>query len=1031
MPEYLLHGLWSNDVGLMLWIEQSEGHKILTRDAVPREAFPPVVWQVLESKRLTHFQPVTLLTPKGRTVNISKLPTLAFYPEQAVGIFELLSTINALSATSVQRQALAPDLQWLIRMYQGLLTFVRAGRVSIRMAFRDQLWWPQWVLSSGLNERGWIAQMLAAAPGVLVRNAGETVAEDIAEVMTHWIANHLLADLAEAPRPHDWHAFSRALLRSEPLQRANPKLLGALGKWRNSVSTANLSLVVLIEEPEEEDGEQRDVNNLLWPVKIMMRSGVEAPQPIVLRQCDRAMVEALRESHNKLLKIAPILDYRRDLPPGVVPVWSEDALGDWDSVLTTEELAHFVRNEVQALSKGGFTIMLPKVWSAKKEHTRIKVEIGGPLISRFGLDQIVEYDWKVSVGSTELTEEQMRSLVRSKSGLLLLDGKWVVADPAQVRQVEAYLEQLEGQSQHRLRKRADEARMRAELAALRDDPRAEALAAEAADLAALADDPESSLTTISDLRELALDEEHEELVEYEGDPWYQQLLGVLDGEAAPAPQRVAIPPTVRAELREYQRRGVDWLHWMANNGVGAVLADDMGLGKTLQVLALEAIERADGQAEPTLVVAPTSVVGNWAAEAARFVPHLRVLVLHGAKRPKGEDLLAAVAAADLVVSSYGVLQRDAEDLAGVHWWRVVLDEAQAIKNAHTKASKAARSLPSTHRLALTGTPIENKLAELHSILDFVNRGVLGTASSFRNNFARAIERYNDEAASARLKRLSAPFILRRLKSDPSIIDDLPEKNEHIIPVQLTPEQAALYEAFVHGVADQLHNAPGLKDIEKKGKVLMAITKIKQICNHPAHFLGDHSPMTHKGRHRSGKVAKLMEILSDAQLDGEKVLIFTQYTAFGHMLVPYVREFFGLDIPFLHGGVSKAGRDRMVKQFQSEQGPPVMVLSLKAGGTGLNLTAANVVVHMDRWWNPAVENQATDRAYRIGQGRDVRVYKLMTTGTLEESINEVINGKIALANAVVGAGEGWLTELEPEQLLELMRLRKGAVDGEGA
>lgn len=1030
MPEYLLHGLWSNDVGLMLWIEQSEGHKILTSDAVPREAFPPVVWQVLDSKRLTHYQPVTLLTPKGRTVNIAKLPTLAFTPEQAVGVLELLGTINALSASGAQRASIAPDLQWLLRMYQGLLAFVRGGRISIRMAFREQQWWPQWVLAGELNERGWVAQMLAAAPGVLVRNAGATVAEDIAEILPHWIANHLLADLLASPRPHDWHPFSRALLRSEPLQRAHPSLLHALGKWRTSISTGNVSLVVLIEEPTEEDGEQTDVNNLLWPVKIMMRSGVEAPSPIVLRQCDRPMVEALRESHNKLLRIAPILDYRRDLPPGVVPVWSEDAVGDWDSVLTTEELARFVAADVSALNDAGFTVMLPRVWSAKKERTHVRVEIGGALISKFGLDQIVEYDWKVSVGSTELNEDQMRELVRSKSGLLLLDGKWVVADPAQVRQVQQYLQQLEGQSQVRLRKRADEARMRAELAALRNDPLLAELEAEAAQLAALVDHPESMLTTLQDLRECAMQDELEEYVEYQGDPWYQQLLGVLDGEAAPAPQRVPIPESVHAELREYQRRGVDWLYWMASNGVGAVLADDMGLGKTLQVLSLEAIERAEGQREPTLVVAPTSVVGNWAAEAARFVPHLRVLVLHGSNRPKGEDLLAAVAKADVVLSSYGILQRDATHFGQVNWWRVVLDEAQAIKNAHTKASKAARSLPSTHRIALTGTPIENKLAELHSILDFANPGVLGNASFFRNTFARAIERYNDEVASERLKRLSAPFILRRLKSDPTIIDDLPEKNEHIVTVNLTTEQAALYEAFVHGVADQLHNAPGLKEIEKKGKVLMAITKIKQICNHPAHFLGDHSPMTYQGRHRSGKVAKLMEILNEAQLAGEKVLIFTQYTAFGHMLVPYIQDTFGVDIPFLHGGVSKAGRDRMVRQFQSKHGPPAMVLSLKAGGTGLNLTAANVVVHMDRWWNPAVENQATDRAYRIGQGRDVRVYKLMAAGTLEESINDVINGKIALAQAVVGAGEGWLTELEPEQLLELMRLKKGAIDGEG-
>ena len=481
-----------------------------------------------------------------------------------------------------------------------------------------------------------------------------------------------------------------------------------------------------------------------------------------------------------------------------------------------------------------------------------------------------------------------------------------------------------------------------------------------------------------------------------------------------------IPKTVHAELREYQRRGVDWLYWMSRNGIGAVLADDMGLGKTLQLLSLLAVEKERGeQTGPTLVVAPTSVVGNWAREAQRFVPDFKVMVQHGPSRPRGEDFAQAATECDLVITTYGTVGRDFKDMGEVGWQRVVLDEAQAIKNSATRSSKAVRSLPSEHRVALTGTPVENRLSEMRSILDFCNPGVLGSASFFRNHFAKAIERNDDEEMSERLRQLTAPFILRRVKTDPNIIDDLPEKSEQILTVSMTTEQAALYKALVNQVKKDLQEATGMN---KRGLVLSSLTRIKQICNHPAHYLGDSSPVTLKGKHRSGKVKELMRIVDEATESGERLLVFTQYKAFGDILQPYLSDQLGREIPFLHGGVSKNKRDQMVEDFQSEDGPPAMILSLKAGGTGLNLTAASIVVHMDRWWNPAVENQATDRAFRIGQRRNVQVYKMITAGTLEESIQDILDGKTQLAGAVVGEGEGWLTELDPDQLAALMSYR---------
>ncbi|HIX79393.1 MAG TPA: DEAD/DEAH box helicase, partial [Candidatus Corynebacterium faecipullorum] len=531
--------------------------------------------------------------------------------------------------------------------------------------------------------------------------------------------------------------------------------------------------------------------------------------------------------------------------------------------------------------------------------------------------------------------------------------------------------------------------------------------------------------TLADLREMALKSMAEDPVAFTGSEWHTSLLGGLDSTA---PDRVAIPDTVHAELREYQRRGVDWLYWMSRNNIGAVLADDMGLGKTLQLLSLLAVEKAahetEGEAEswkPTLVVAPTSVVGNWAREAKRFVPDFKVMVQHGTGRLKGEELVTAAQNADIVITSYGTVSRDFLTLSKVEWDRVVLDEAQAIKNASTRSSKAVRAIPSRHRVALTGTPIENRLSEMRSILDYCNPGILGSASFFRNHFAKAIEREGSDVMAERLRLLTGPFILRRLKTDPNIIDDLPEKSEQIITVHMTDEQAALYKALVNDVEQAL--AKKKEGISRRGLILASLTRIKQICNHPAHFLADGSPVTIKGKHRSGKVEELMRIIDQAIESQERVLIFTQYKAFGDVLQPYLSEQLGCEIPFLHGGVSKNRRDQMVEEFQAEDGAPVMLLSLKAGGTGLNLTAASIVVHMDRWWNPAVENQATDRAFRIGQQRNVQVYKMITAGTLEESIQDILDGKTQLAGAVVGEGEGWLTELSPEQLADLMSYRE--------
>ncbi|NUS02654.1 MAG: DEAD/DEAH box helicase, partial [Nonomuraea sp.] len=376
-----------------------------------------------------------------------------------------------------------------------------------------------------------------------------------------------------------------------------------------------------------------------------------------------------------------------------------------------------------------------------------------------------------------------------------------------------------------------------------------------------------------------------------------------------------------------------------------------------------------------------------------------------------------IAEADLVITTYGTTQRDLETLRGHEWRRVVCDEAQAIKNSGTLQSQAVRAIPTGTRLALTGTPVENHLAELWSIMEFANPGLLGPRSRFRTRFQEPIEARQDEQAAEALKRATGPFILRRLKTDKSIISDLPEKMEVKEWCPLTPEQATLYQAVVDDMLARIDDSEG---IERRGLVLSAMARLKQVCNHPAHLLKDGSRLAG----RSGKLARLEQLAEEILAEGEKALLFTQYSEFGTMLQPYLAQRLDRPVLWLHGGLPKKTRDRLVDRFQHDEEPMLFLLSLKAAGVGLNLTAANHVIHVDRWWNPAVEDQATDRAFRIGQRRNVQVRKLICAGTLEERVDEMIERKKALAERVVGTGEDWLTDLSTDELREVFRLTGG-------
>jgi SNF2 family DNA or RNA helicase len=640
----------------------------------------------------------------------------------------------------------------------------------------------------------------------------------------------------------------------------------------------------------------------------------------------------------------------------------------------------FLSEAAPALDEAGFGVLLPSWWSQRRRlalTASASTPVDGVVekAGRFGREQLMDFRWQLAVGDDTLTAAEIAALAQAKAPLIRLRGQWVAVDQAQLKRGLEFL--ARGRS-------------------------GRASAAEILRLAAA--DPDDLGIPLP-------------LAGVSADGWLGEL---LDGSAMQTLAPVPVPSGFQAILRPYQERGLSWLAFLASLGLGACLADDMGLGKTVQLLALEAAQRAaDAAPGPSLLLCPMSLVGNWEREAARFAPGLRVYPHHGPLRRHGDELAGELAAADLVVTTYATATRDIDELAGFEWRRVVLDEAQAIKNSLSQAARAAKRLRAGHRVALTGTPVENRLAELWSIMDFLNPGLLGSSQQFRTRYAIPVERHGATQVAQRLRTVTRPYVLRRLKTDPAVIDDLPDKIEIKQYCRLTTEQASLYQSVVDDMMEKIASSEG---IERRGNVLAAMTKLKQVCNHPALLLHDRSAI---GR-RSGKVIRLEEILEEILAEGDKVLCFTQFTEYAEMLLPHLSAQFGTDVAYLHGGTPKARRDELVTRFQSGEGPPVFLLSLKAGGTGLNLTAASHVVHLDRWWNPAVENQATDRAFRIGQTRNVQVRKFICTGTLEEKIDEMIEEKKALADLVVTDGEGWLTELSTRDLRSLFALSKDAV-----
>ncbi len=823
----------------------------------------------------------------------------------------------------------------------------------------------------------------AAAMPPVVRATGDGLAGTLRDALDALVDGAARAVMPErilighragpkAPLPDRWIA---ALTAADPaLPDAKPaevrELGRALGDWMRAANEANGPIRVSFRLIEPLPGEDA------WSLEFALQSA-EDPSlylpatevwagsrfPGLPPRPDEALLAGLGRAVRlfRLLHVA-----LRDPEPAAME-------------LNTAEAHDFLRQAAPLLQAAGFGVQLPS-WAGRKSvglklTTRSKARKGessrAMADSGFGLQELVGFRLDLVIGDGVVTAEELAELARLKVPLVRVRGQWVELDDRQLK----------------------------------------------AALKAVGRRREGELTAGEVLQQVVDGgEEDLPLVEVDADGMLGDL---LSGQTAERLAPVPTPAGFHGTLRPYQERGLSWLHFLGRLGLGGILADDMGLGKTAQTLSLLLAERVEGAVPPTLLICPMSLVSNWQKEAARFGPSLRVYVHHGGTRLRDDEFRAAVAESDIVVTTYGTALRDLATLREVHWGRVVCDEAQAIKNSGTRQAQAVRAIPARTRLALTGTPVENHLAELWSIMDFCNPGLLGPAKRFRRRFQEPIEVRQDEDAAAALKRATGPFVLRRLKTDKSIISDLPEKNEMKVWCTLTAEQATLYQAVVEDMMAEIESTEG---IQRRGNVLAAMTKLKQVCNHPVHLLKDGSRLPA----RSGKLARLEELAEEIIEDGDKALVFTQYAEWGTLLQPYLAAHLDRPVLWLHGGLTKAKRDELVERFQTDDEPMLFLLSLKAAGTGLNLTAANHVVHFDRWWNPAVEDQATDRAFRIGQSRNVLVRKFICTGTLEEKIDAMIERKKALASSVVGTGEEWVTDLSSDQLRELFALDPAAV-----
>ncbi|MCM3797754.1 DEAD/DEAH box helicase [Caldibacillus thermoamylovorans] len=749
-----------------------------------------------------------------------------------------------------------------------------------------------------------------------------------------------------------------------------------------------------LEEPHE-DGEMWQLTTVLRDVKkpetVVVFNPTKRGKKRLPKKWELHLDEVVAEQ-KRIARLIPWLanEYYKDSEQEKMNNANLSALPIVKEELTEDEAWAFLTNASEKLLLLGIDILLPSWWEALKNanmrlKARVKSSSGGP--SFVGLNALLDYEWRVSMAGVDLSEAEFRKLVEENRRLINVGGQWMKLDPAFIKKMQSIMEKAEKEG------------MRVQ------------------------DFIEQQLLYGGDNEEPdSLDEDNDQRIfsriQIELHPKLRNFVHSLT-DLTDIPN-LEVPTSFQGELRPYQKKGMNWLYFLRQYGFGACLADDMGLGKTIQLIAYLLLVKENNPASgPSLIICPTSVLGNWQKELERFSPDLHVYLHYGASRLKAEqftETLTGEHSYDVVLTTYGLSHLDFEELSSLKWEAIILDEAQNIKNAATKQSRAIRKLKGNHHIALTGTPMENRLTELWSIFDFINKGYLGSLTRFQQRFVLPIERQDNKEKIQELQKLIRPFLLRRTKNDEEVALNLPDKIEQKEYCPLTVEQASLYEQIVKDTFDRLATLSGF---ERKGYVLKLLSMLKQLCNHPALFLKEHQARGEELIERSTKLEKLVELFDTVMDQNESGLIFTQYIGMGEMIQSVLEARYGLKVPFLNGSTSKQQRDTLINNFQKGEFP-ILLLSLKAGGTGLNLTAANHVIHYDRWWNPAVENQATDRAYRIGQTKFVHVHKFITTGTLEEKIDAMLEKKQTLNDQIIQSDQ-WLADMSDEDLYDILKL----------
>jgi SNF2 family DNA or RNA helicase len=798
--------------------------------------------------------------------------------------------------------------------------------------------------------------------------------EFIASIVNHIIRLDVVEGSAGSDSVHE--AWLQALTSADGVVHATAAQLQQLrrqvAEWHRPIAVAANSpyrLCLRLEEPPEPDGDDPPaaLREQDWYLRYLIQPHDDHSLLLAVGDAQERLSPDFNPAEFLLTSLAQA---------GAVCPSIADSLNQRKPAgakLGAEQAHQFLTQQAAALQQAGFGVMLPSWWTRRgtKNRPTIRAEVRTPPMqggTNMTMASLIDLNIQVAMGDEVIEPEELLELADLKVPLVRFRGQWVEIN-------------------------ADEIRAAADFWRDRDQ------------------------TTLREVIRIGLgaDQQAEaDNVSLSTDGWLDDLLESLQQKGKI--ELLDAPQEFNGELRPYQQLGYSWLDFLRWWGLGACLADDMGLGKTIQTLAAILRDHQQGNERPNLLVCPTSVINNWQREAQKFTPSLPVMLHHGPGRERGEKFAQQAANHQIVITSYGTMTRDRELLASVDWRSVTLDEAQNIKNPVTRQAQAARSLPADYRIALTGTPVENHVGDLWAIMQFLNPGLLGSQAEFKRRYFNPIQVNRDDEAAAKLQKATGPFILRRLKTDPTIIDDLPDKHETKQYCNLTREQVTLYEAVLRDVETRLEDAEGMA---RRGSILDTLVKLKQVCNHPRQLLGDNSSIAG----RSGKLARLEELLDEIIPAGDRVLVFSQFAEMGTIIQQHVQETYGLETPMLHGGVSRKNRDRMVERFQNDpHGPQVFVLSLKAGGSGLNLPRANHVIHYDRWWNPAVENQATERAFRIGQTRDVHVHKMICAGTLEDRIDLMIEAKQQTADQVVGAtSERWLTELSNTELREVLAL----------